>query len=66
MSMDVDEADPTMQALEALPEALTSVQETPLAYKLQYRALALIEATGMDDQLQAARTNLTDYLAAGD
>ncbi|KIO31343.1 hypothetical protein M407DRAFT_220481 [Tulasnella calospora MUT 4182] len=66
MSMDVDQVDPAMQALEALPEVLTSVQETPLAYKLHYRAIALVEAAGMEDQLQAARINLTNYLAAGD
>ncbi|KAG8973011.1 Splicing factor [Tulasnella sp. 425] len=66
MSMDVDQADPAMQALEALPEALTAVQETPLAYTLHYRALALLQAIGMEDQLEAARNTLTNYLAVAD
>lgn len=64
--MDVDQADPAMQALEALPEALTAVQETPLAYTLHYRALALLQAIGMEDQLHAAQNTLTNYLAAAD
>lgn len=66
MNMDVDGGDETIQALEALPEAFTAVQQTPLAFKLHYRAIGLIEATAMDDQIQAARTHLTNHLAAGD
>ncbi|KAG8941856.1 Splicing factor, partial [Tulasnella sp. 408] len=64
--MDVDGGNEAMQALEALPGALTAVQETPLAFKLHYRAIGLIWATAMDDQIQAARINLTNHLAAGD
>ncbi|KAG9040601.1 Splicing factor [Tulasnella sp. UAMH 9824] len=66
MNMDVDGGDESIQALEALPEALTAVQETPLAFKLHYRAIKLIWATAMDDQIQAARINLTNHLAVGD
>ncbi|KAG8985477.1 hypothetical protein FRB90_004683, partial [Tulasnella sp. 427] len=66
MSMDIDQADPTLQALEALPAALMAAQESPLSYTAHYRAMGLLEATGMEDQLPAARTNLTNYLAAAD
>lgn len=63
--MDIDH-DPAVQALEALPDALTAVQENPLRVANHYKALELIEATGMDDQLEAARLNFVAHLAATD
>ncbi|KAH9999668.1 hypothetical protein BJV74DRAFT_823117 [Russula compacta] len=54
------------QALEALSDVITALSETPFDLSLHAKHIQLAAATGMDDQVRAARETLTAYYACGD
>src|SRR5579863_652759 len=54
------------QALEALSIIISSLTETPFNLSLHAQHIQLAAATGMDDQVHAARETLTTYYACGD
>jgi len=54
------------QALEALSNVISALSETPFDLSLHEQHIQLALATGMDDQMRAARDTLTAYYACGD
>ncbi|KAI0278229.1 hypothetical protein BGY98DRAFT_1107507 [Russula aff. rugulosa BPL654] len=54
------------QALEALSNVISALSETPFDLSLHGQHIQLALATGMDDQMRAARDTLTVYYACGD
>jgi len=54
------------QALEALSNVISALSETPFDLSLHEQHIQLALATGMDDQMRAARDTLTTYYACGD
>ena len=54
------------QSLEALSELLTKISENPYDLSLHAQHIQLAAASGMDDQLAAARQMLTAFWPAGD
>jgi hypothetical protein len=54
------------QALEALSNVISALSETPFDLSLHEQHIQLALATGMDDQIRAARDTLTAYYACGD
>ncbi len=54
------------QALEALSNVISALSETPLDLSLHAQHIQLALATGMDDQVRAARETLTGYYACDD
>jgi squamous cell carcinoma antigen recognized by T-cells 3 len=54
------------QALEALSNVISALSETPFDLSLHGQHIQLALATGMDDQIRAARDTLTVYYACGD
>jgi hypothetical protein len=54
------------QALEALSNVISALSETPFDLSLHAQHIQLAAATGMDDQVRAARETLTSYYACSD
>src|SRR6266851_7057373 len=54
------------QALEALSNVISALSEAPFDLSLHTQHIQLAAATGMDDQVRAARETLTTYYACGD
>jgi hypothetical protein len=54
------------QALEALSNVISALSEAPFDLSLHAQHIQLAAATGMDDQVRAARETLTTYYACGD
>jgi hypothetical protein len=54
------------QALEALSNVISALSETPFDLSLHGQHIQLALATGMDEQIRAARDTLTAYYACGD
>ena len=54
------------QALEALSNVISALSETPFDLSLHAQHIQLAVASGMDDQVRAARDTLTAYYACGD
>lgn len=54
------------QALEALSNVISALSETPFDLSLHEQHIQLALATGVDDQIRAARDTLTAYYACGD
>ena len=54
------------QALEALSDVISALSETPFDLSLHEQHIQLALASGMDDQMRAARDTLTAYYACGD
>ena len=54
------------QALEALSNVISALSDTPFNLSLHEQHIQLALATGMDDQIRAARDTLTAYYACGD
>jgi squamous cell carcinoma antigen recognized by T-cells 3 len=54
------------QALEALSNVISALSESPFDLSLHVQHIKLAVATGMDDQVHAARETLTTYYACGD
>ena len=54
------------QALEALSNVISALSETPFDLSLHEQHIQLALATGLDDQIRAARDTLTSYYACGD
>jgi squamous cell carcinoma antigen recognized by T-cells 3 len=54
------------QALEALSNVVSTLTETPFDLSLHAQHIQLAAASGMDDQVHAARETLTAYYACGD
>ena len=54
------------QALEALSNVISALSETPFDLSLHAQHIQLAVATGMDDQVRAARDTLTVYYASSD
>lgn len=53
-------------SLEALADLLTQISENPYDISLHAKHIQLASASGMEDQLVAARQMLTAYWPAGD
>jgi squamous cell carcinoma antigen recognized by T-cells 3 len=54
------------QVLEALSNVISALSETPFDLSLHVQHIRLAAATGMDDQVHAARETFTTYYACGD
>ena len=54
------------QVLEALSNVISALSETPFDLSLHAQHIQLAIATGMDDQVRAARETLMGYYACGD
>jgi hypothetical protein len=54
------------QALEALSNVISALSETPFDPSLHAQHIQLAVASGMDDQVRAARDTLTAYYACSD
>jgi squamous cell carcinoma antigen recognized by T-cells 3 len=54
------------QVLEALSNVISALAETPFDLSLHVQHIQLAAATGMDDQVHAARETFTTYYACGD
>ncbi|KAG8854312.1 Splicing factor [Tulasnella sp. 330] len=64
--MEVDDATPVLQALEAISGVMTRLAEKPMSYRLHYQNIVLAWSAGMEEELETARKVLTTYLAASD
>lgn len=54
------------EALDALANALTNLGDNPFDLTLHAEHIRIAQATGMQDQVEAALEMLTSYWAAGD
>jgi hypothetical protein len=54
------------QVLEALSNVISGLSETPFDLSLHAQHIQLAIASGMDDQVRAARETFTTYYACGD